>query len=141
MMKYAAKLTLDAHCNGGLVIWSGGPGRGKTKCAEWMQEELNRQYTPDNPSAFRVKHYEVGKVQPWRGREDKVMLRSLYHATIGHMDEGLFRTYPSEALAEFLVHSLQRAKYQIVFVDEAGRLSLSAIDTIVLVSDTAGLMK
>jgi general secretion pathway protein A len=141
MMKYAAKLTLDTHCNGGFVAWSGGVGRGKTVCARWMAEELNNQYDPHNSSAFRVRHYEVGKVPPWAGCEEKIAIRSLWHATIGSMDEGVYRKFPVEAQAELLVHSWQRMNLQLVFVDEAGRLSLDAIDGLVLVSDTAGNMK
>jgi hypothetical protein len=140
MMKYAAKLTLDAHCNGGFVVWSGGVGRGKSVCARWMAEELNSQYDPQNPNAFRVKHYEVGKVPPWSGVEEKIAIRSLWHATIGSMDEGIYRKYPIEALAELLVHSWRRICLQLVLVDEAGRLSLNAIDGLVLVSDTAANM-
>jgi hypothetical protein len=141
MMKYASKLTLEAHYNGGLVMWSGGVGRGKTWCAEWMVEELNAQYDPQNPDTFRLKHYEVGGVRKWSGREEKIALRSLYHATIGPMDEGVYRTFPLEAVAEIVVHGLRRMGYQIIFVDEAGRLSVDALDGFVLVSDTAGNMK
>lgn len=141
MMKYAAKLTLDAHCNGGLAAWSGGVGRGKTICARWMADDLNSQYDPKNPSAFRVKHYEVGKVHPWSGCEEKIAIRSLWQATIGSMDEGIYRKYPVEALAELLIHSWMRMCLQLVIVDEAGRLSLNALDGLVLVSDTAGNMK
>jgi type II secretory pathway predicted ATPase ExeA len=141
MMKYAAKLTLDAHCNGGFVVWSGGVGRGKTICARWLVEELNSQYDPQNPSAFRVKHYEIGKVLPWSGCEEKIAIRSLWHATIGSMDEGIYRKYPVEALAELLIHSWMRISLQLVLVDEAGRLSLNAIDGLALASDTAANMK
>jgi len=141
MMKYASKITLDAHCNCGFVVWSGGVGRGKTMCARWITEELNRQYDPQDMGAFRLRHYEVGKVPPWAGREEKIAIRSLWHATIGSMDEGMYRKYPVEAQAELLVHSWKRMNLQFVFVDEAGRLSLNAIDGLVLVSDTAGNMK
>jgi hypothetical protein len=141
MMKYASKLTLEAHYNYGLVMWSGGVGRGKTWCAEWMVEELNAQYDPLNPDTFRLKHYEVGKIRKWSGREEKIALRSLYHATIGPMDEGIYRTFPLEAIAEIIVHGLRRMGYQIIFVDEAGRLSLDALDGLVLVSDTAAIMR
>lgn len=141
MMKYASKLTLEAHYNGGLVMWSGGVGRGKTCCAEWMVEELNAQYDQLNPDTFRLKHYEVGRIPKWSGREEKIALRSLYHATIGPMDEGVYRTFPLEAIAETIVHGLRRIGYQIIFVDEAGRLSLNALDGLVLVSNTAGNMK
>jgi hypothetical protein len=141
MMKYASKLTLEAHYNCGFVMWSGGVGRGKTWCAEWMVEELNAQYDPVNPDTFRLKHYEVGRIAKWSGREEKIALRSLYHAIIGPMDEGVYRTFPSEAIAEIIVHGLQRMAYQIIFVDEAGRLSLNALDGLVLVSNTAGIKK
>ena len=140
MMKFASKLTLEAHYNCGLVMWSGGVGRGKTWCAEWMVEELNAKYDPQNPDTFRLHHYEVGKIAKWSGREEKIALRSLYHATIGPMDEGVYRTFPLEAIAEMIVHGLRRMGYQIIFVDEAGRLSIGALDALVLVSNTAGIM-
>lgn len=141
MMKYASKLTLEAHYNNGLIMWSGGVGRGKTWCAEWMVDELNAQYDSLKPDTFRLKHYEVGRIAKWSGREEKIALRSLYHASIGPMDEGVYRTFPLEAIAEIIVHGLRRMGYQIIFVDEAGRLSLGALDGLVLVSDTAGIMK
>jgi type II secretory pathway predicted ATPase ExeA len=141
MMKYASKLTLEAHYNGGLVMWSGGVGRGKTWCAEWMVEMLNAQYDPLNPDTFRLKHYEVGRIPRWSGREEKIALRGLYHAIIGPMDEGVYRSFPVEAIAEIIVHGLRRMGYQIIFVDEAGRLSLNALDGLVLVSNMAGIMK
>jgi type II secretory pathway predicted ATPase ExeA len=140
-MKYASKLTLEAHYNCGLVMWSGGVGRGKTWCAEWMVEELNAQYDPLDPNTFRLKHYEVGRIAKWSGREEKIALRSLYHAIIGPMDEGVYRTFPLEAIAEIIVHGLRRMGYQMIFVDEAGRFSLNALDALVLVSDTAGIME
>ncbi|MCA1565867.1 MAG: hypothetical protein LC803_09555 [Acidobacteria bacterium] len=106
-----------------------------------MVEGLNAQYDPLNPDTFRLKHYEVGRIAKWSGREEKIALRSLYHATIGPMDEGVYRSFPLEAIAEIIVHGLRRMGYQIIFVDEAGRLSLNALDGLVLVSDTAGIMK
>jgi hypothetical protein len=121
-------------------MWSGGVGRGKTWCAEWMVEELNAKYGPQNPDTFRLKHYEVGKIAKWSGREEKIALRSLYHKIIGPMDEGVYRTFPLEAIAEMIVHGLRRMGYQIIFVDEAGRLSIGALDALVLVSNTAGNM-
>lgn len=137
MMKYASMLTLKAHCNGGLVLWSGGVGRGKTWCAEWMVEELNAQYDSQNPDSFRLIHYEAGKIAKWSGREEKIALRSLYHKVIGPMDEGVYRTFPLEAIADMIVHGMRTMAYQIIFVDEAGRLSLNALDALVLVSNTA----
>jgi hypothetical protein len=141
MMKYASKLTLEAHYNNGLVMWSGGVGRGKTSCAEWMVDELNAQFDPMKPDTFRLKHYEVGRIAKWAGREEKIALRSLYHAIIGPMDEGVYRTFPLEAIAEIIVHGLRKIGCQMIFVDEAGRLSLNALDALVLVSDTARIMK
>ncbi|HEX8495366.1 MAG TPA: hypothetical protein VF658_21315 [Pyrinomonadaceae bacterium] len=141
MMKYASKLTLEAHYNNGLVMWSGGVGRGKTSCAEWMVDELNVQFDPLKPDTFRLKHYEVGRIAKWSGREEKIALRSLYHATIGPMDEGVYRTFPLEAIAEIIVHGLRKIGCQMIFVDEAGRLSLNALDALVLVSDTARITK
>jgi DNA transposition AAA+ family ATPase len=39
------------------------------------------------------------------------------------------------------VHGLRKIGCQMIFVDEAGRLSLNALDALVLVSDTARIMK
>jgi hypothetical protein len=105
-----------------------------------MVDELNAQYDPQNPESFRLLHYEVGTIAKWSGREDKTALRSLYHKIIGPMDEGVYRRFPLEAIAEMIVHGLKTTGCQIIFVDEAGRLSLGALDALVLVSNTAGLM-
>lgn len=137
MMKMASKLTLEAHYNQGLVMWSGGVGRGKTWCAEWMVDELNAQYDPQNPASFRLKHYEVAPNKQRGGREDKAALRRLYEAIVGPMDEGVYRRFTLEAIAEMVVHGLERTCCQILFVDEAGRLSLEALDALVLVINTA----
>jgi DNA transposition AAA+ family ATPase len=140
MMKLASKLTLEAHYNCGLVMWSGGVGRGKTWCAEWMVEELNAKYDQQNPDTFRLKHYEAGPIDKWSGCEEKKALRSMYHNIIGPMDEGVYRAFPLDAIAEMIVHALRRMGYQIIFVDEAGRLSLGALDALVLVSNKSGSM-
>jgi hypothetical protein len=137
LMQRTAKRTLAVHPLGGLIVWHGRSRIGKTTTARWLAGKIEEAYDVNNPASFRAKHYEVGEVPPWHGQEAKRGMRSLYHATVGRLDEGIYRQYPPEDVAEQLVHGLRRKSIQIVFVDEAGWLSLDAIRGMVLVSDVA----
>jgi hypothetical protein len=87
-----------------------------------------------------VVHYEVGSGSGWPLNNHKRGIRSLYHACIGRLDEGMYRHLPPEDLARQFVHGIRRTGIQIVMVDEAGTLSIGAIRGMVLVRDTAELM-
>lgn len=121
----------------GNTIWYGESRLGKTTTAQYMVQKIEEAYNPQNPHAYRTVHYEAGKVEEWTGNGMKKGIKSLYYATLGRIDEGVYRHDPPEALAAQLVYGLRRKNIQIVFVDEAGVLSLEAIRGIVLAGDVA----
>lgn len=138
MMKSAIRRLLAVHHLGGICVWSGRAGMGKTTTAEHMVKLTEDAYDPDNPRAFRVVHYQAGSKHVTKA-EAKHGIRSLYHGAGCKLDEGAYRTRLPEELAAELVHFLKKTNIQIVFVDEAGCLQLEAIRGMVLVSDTARL--
>lgn len=140
-MKRAANRTLAVHTGGALVCWHGQSRVGKTTTARWLAEQINSQYDPNNPDAFRAVHYEVGEVPTWSGNKQKKGIKSLYNAVVGRFDEGTYRSLPPEELARQLVHGCRRKAVRMVLVDEAGTLSLDAIRGMTLVRDTAELME
>jgi hypothetical protein len=141
MMRRVAARTLAIHGGSGMAVWHGPSRVGKTTTAMWMRQNLNAQYHPDNPDAFRVIHYEVGSGSGWPVNNHKRGIRSLYHACIGRLDEGTYRHLPPEDLARQLVHGIRRKGIQMIMVDEAGTLALGALRGMVLVRDTAELME
>jgi hypothetical protein len=65
-------------------------------------------------------------------------VKSLYFAALRtSLDEGIYQREPLEAIAVLLVHELQKRNIQLIFIDEAGGLSIDAIHGMVLVRDTA----
>jgi AAA domain len=121
----------------GNSLWYGESRLGKTTTAQFMVQKIEEAYDPQNPHAYRAVHYEVGGVGEWTGNEIKKGIKSLYYATLGRIDEGVYRHDPAESIATQLVYGLRRKNIQIVFIDEAGTLSLEAIRGIVLVGDVA----
>lgn len=121
----------------GNSLWYGESRIGKTTTAKYMVQKIEEAYDPENPHAYRAVHYEVGEIAAWTGNEMKKGIKSLYYATIGRIDEGVYRHDPPESLAAQLVHGLRRKNIQLVLVDEAGTLSLEAIRGMVLVGNVA----
>jgi hypothetical protein len=121
----------------GHSLWYGAARVGKTTTAQFMVQKIAEAYDPQNPHAYRAVHYEVGGIEKWTGNEIKKAIKSLYYATLGKIDEGVYRHDPAESLATQLVHGLRRKNIQVIFVDEAGTLSLEAIRGMVLVGDVA----
>lgn len=121
----------------GHSLWYGAARIGKTTTAQFMVQKITEAYDPQNPHAYRAVHYEVGGIEEWTGNEIKKAIKSLYYATLGRIDEGVYRHDPAESLATQLVHGLRRKNIQVIFVDEAGTLSLEAIRGMVLVGDVA----
>jgi hypothetical protein len=132
MMLSAQLRTLSVHDSAGLVIWSGQSRIGKTTTARWMKERINQAFDETNPHAFRCRHYQVGRID-----DEKKAIRSLFHGTIGNLDEGLYRSLPPEDLAGMLAMALVRKRIELIMVDEAGLLTTDAIRGMVLVRDTA----
>jgi DNA transposition AAA+ family ATPase len=138
MMRLIIERTLSVHILGALVIWYGISRIGKTTTAQLMVDKLAEAYDPDDPNAFRAVHYEVGKIEEYTGNETKRGIKSLYNAVIGTpLDEAVYIRDPPEVLAARLVHGAKLRNIQMVFVDEAGLLSLEAIRGMVLVRDVA----
>jgi len=135
MMLEVIGRTFKAHP--GNSVWYGEARIGKTITAGYMTRKIEEAYDPLNPHAFRALHYEVGEVEGWSGNEHKKGLKSLYYATIGKIDEGVYRHDPPEIIAGQIVHALIRKNIQMIFIDEAGKLSLDAIDGMLLVYNKA----
>lgn len=121
----------------GIALWYGDSRLGKSTTARYMVEKIAEAYEASNPHAFRAVHYEVGEIAGWTGNEQKKGIKSLYYATVGRIDEGVYRHDPAESLAAQLVLGLRRKNIRMICVDEAGTLSLEAIRGMILVSDTA----
>jgi hypothetical protein len=141
MMRQVINRTLAVHPLGALVVWYGESRMGKTTTAQFMAREILAAYDENNPLAFRAKYYEVGEIRAWSGNEMKKGIKSLYFAALGTpLDEGVYVKDPPEAIAARLVHELRKRNIQIIFIDEAGCLSIDAIWGMVLVRDVAKAM-
>lgn len=139
MMKEIMGSTIANQPGGGMGLWYGNAGIGKTTTALLLEQKIAKAFkrNPANPNAFLAKHIQVGEVAPWSGNEQKQGIKCLYAATVGQMDEGDYRRLPTNQLAADTVYGLQRLRIKIVFIDEAGCLSEEAIRGMVLVRDIA----
>ncbi|HEV2146287.1 MAG TPA: ATP-binding protein [Longimicrobiaceae bacterium] len=137
LMRRTVKRTLAVHPESALIVWTGVTRLGKTTTARWLVQAIEEAYAPEVEGAFRAVHYEVGRIPQWFSDAGKRALRSAYHASIGTLDEGLFRRSPSEDLARLLTRGLQRKHVQMLLVDEAGLLPMEAIRGLVLLRDVA----
>jgi len=138
MMKEMINRTLAVHALGALVLWYGQSRIGKTTTALYMAEEIHKQFDESNPDTFRAVHYEVGRIRSGSGNEWKRAIRGFYQATLqSQLDEGFYTRNAPEVLARQVVHGLRRRRIELVFVDEAGTLSLEAIRGLCLIRDTA----
>jgi hypothetical protein len=138
-MRTAFDRTLSVHGGGQFAVWTGASRLGKTTTASWGRNRINAAAArPDgDPDAFRAAYLEVGKVGPWGGHAQKQVLRSLFHGLIGKLPEAVYRQSPVEDLAAMIVGGLARDDTQLVWLDEAGRLSVEALDGLCLVVDAA----
>jgi hypothetical protein len=137
-MRTVMERTLAVHVLSALVVWYGRSRLGKTTTALLMVDKLAAIYDPNNPDAFRAVHYEVGGVEAHSGNEVKRGIKSLYNAALStRLDDAVYVRDPPESLAARLVHGLRLRNIQMIFVDEAGLLSLNAIRGMVLVRDVA----
>jgi hypothetical protein len=110
---------------------------GKTTAAQHMVKLIEKAYSPYNPRAFKAAYYETASFKPSSKDQAKHGVRSLYFGVGCNLDEGKYRTCLPEELAADLIYFLKKMNIQIIFVDEAGCLSLDAMRGVVLVSDEA----
>lgn len=138
-MREVKRRTLGVQPGSGIVAWWGTQRIGKSTTARWLVRRINAAYqeNPNDPDAWRAVHYEVGEIPSSAGRPQKMAIRSLWHATLPSLDEGVYRRETPESLARLLVRGLAKRNIEMICVDEAGLLSLSAIRGMVLVRDTA----
>jgi DNA transposition AAA+ family ATPase len=137
-VREAIRSTLATHGDNGIVVWTGRSGVGKTRTGRFMVQGLEQVYSAQNPKAFRSRYYEVGGgTRLSQQRTMRHGIRSLYAATVGPLDERVWRRDPEEEIAARLVKSLQLKRLQLVVVDEAGLLSKEEIRGMVLVRDVA----
>lgn len=138
MMREMINRTLAVHALSALVLWYGQARIGKTTTAIYLSGEINKRFDESNSDSFRAVHYEVGRIGNRGGNEWKQAIRGFYEATHGsQLDEGFYNRNTPEAIARQVVHGLRRRRIELVFVDEAGTLSLEAIRGICLIRDTA----
>lgn len=139
VMREVERRTKRVQPGSGLVAWWGTQRIGKSTTAGWLVRRVNAAYqqNPQHPDVFRAVHYEVGAIPKSAARPQKMAIRSLWHASVGTLDEGVYRRETPESLARLLVKGLAKRNIELICVDEAGLLSLSAIRGMVLVRDTA----
>ncbi|MGB7923415.1 MAG: AAA family ATPase, partial [Pyrinomonadaceae bacterium] len=139
MMKEIMGSTLANQPGGGMSLWYGQAGIGKTTTARLLAQKIDEafKHDPTNRHAFLAKYFQVGEIESGYGNEQKQGLKCLYTATLGPMDEGDYRRLPPEQIAADLVYGWRRLRYKMVFIDEAGCLSLNAIRGMVLARDVA----
>lgn len=135
-MNEIEQLTLSVHQLGGLVVYYGTAGVGKTTTAEWITGRINTAFDHTNPDAFKSVIYQSGKIKD--GNEAKKAIRAFYTAVSGTiLDEKLYWRSTVEDLADLAVHALQRNRVEITFIDEAGLISVDGLSGLVLISDKA----
>lgn len=138
MMKQIVSRTLAVHQLSAVVVWYGESRIGKTTTAEHMVTKILEAHAARDPLAFRAAYAEVGQIPAWSGNEMKKGIKSLHFAAFkSNLDEQIYRRDPPEAVAALLVHELQKRNIQMIFIDEAGGLSIDAIQGMILVRDTA----
>lgn len=140
MMRDARAKTTRAHAqHAPVVVWTGDSDLGKTTTARWLTSHLNEMHgeAPNDERTYRAFHYETGEIPDGADHGDKRAIRGMYYQVVGTLDEGMYRRSPAHRLAEIVVRSLRRQKIEMVFVDEAGLLSIKALRGMALLCDVA----
>ncbi|MFN8665919.1 MAG: ATP-binding protein [Gemmatimonadaceae bacterium] len=135
-MTGAANRTMALHEGSPLVVWTGPSRNGKTVTAKWLAKSINDAAERD-PHGFRAALFEYGGASGASGNDMKRVMRSVYHAVIAKLDEGLYRQLPSEALALHVVNGLRAKNIQMLMVDEAGLLGVEGLRGLVTIRDVA----
>lgn len=127
---------MKAYRGGQAVIWSGPPGAGKTRAAEWLTSDIEKAFAlaEDSPLAFRAVHYEAGPEKKTRKGSGAEALRDLYLAVNGFvMDPGQTHGKPLGHMVRKVCLAIAERRVGIVLVDEAQRLDRNGIDALVSV--------
>lgn len=132
----AANRTMALHEGSPLVVWTGPSRNGKTVTAKWLAKSINDAAEQD-PHGFRAALFEYGGASSASGSDMKRVMRSVYHAVVAKLDEGLYRQLPSEALALHVVNGLRAKNIQMLMVDEAGLLGVEGLRGLVTIRDVA----
>lgn len=132
----AANRTMALHEGSPLVVWTGPSRNGKTVTAKWLAKSINDAAERD-PHGFRAALFEYGGASSASGNDMKRVMRSVYHAIVAKLDEGLYRQLPSEALALHVVNGLRAKNIQMLMVDEAGLLGVEGLRGLVTIRDVA----
>lgn len=138
-MRRVISRTMAVHRGGALLPWVGRSRLGKTTTAKYLNDLINKNFSSEDPCAFRSVHFEVGEINSLAGNDQIKGIRSLYHACVGRLDASLYRRALAQDLAIELVKILKKKRIQMLFVDESGNLSEEAIRGMVLVRNTAEL--
>ena len=138
-MRRVISRTMAVHRGGALLPYIGRSRMGKTTTATYLNDLINKHFSSEDPKTFRSIHYEVGEISSWAGNDQIKGIRSLYHACVGRLDASLYRGALAQDLARQLVYILKKKRIEMLFVDEAGNLSIDAIRGMVLVRNTAEL--
>lgn len=136
MMHDVADRTMGIHDTSPIVVWTGESRLGKTTTKEWLTDRINKAFASDNPAAFKAAHYQATEIGPWPGTDKKAMC-AFHNGILGTLDEGLKRRLKADGLAELIVKSLKKRRIEMVFVDEAGLYSITAIRGLVAIRDRA----
>lgn len=132
----AANRTMALHEGSPLVVWTGPSRNGKTVAAKWLAKSINDAAEAE-PHGFRAALFEYGGASGASGNDMKRVMRSVYHAVVAKLDEGLYRQLPSEALALHVVNGLRAKNIQMLMVDEAGLLGVEGLRGLVTIRDVA----
>lgn len=141
MMREVISRTLAVFGHGTFVVFCGEAGVGKTTTANELRRALDRAFKHEDPNAFRAIYLEVGRVPVGQGHEAKRAIRSLYTAAGAVLDEGIYNRYPPEELAAEFIEFIKMRRIKMIFVDEAGLLSIEAIGGLVTVLDVSRHME
>lgn len=136
-MRRVIARTMAVHRGSSLLPWIGRSRLGKTTTAAYLNNLINKNFSHEDPCSFRSVHYQVGEIAETSPSAQKKGIRSLFHACIGRMDNKFYTRSLPQDLAKELVYGLKKKHIQMIFVDEAGNLSIEALRGMALARDTA----
>jgi type II secretory pathway predicted ATPase ExeA len=137
LVRRTIRQTMDAHPDGGLIVWTGPSRIGKTTTAKEMVKAIEEADTPEDQNAFAPFYYEVsGNANGNRPASAIGGIRSLHFAAIGPIHRR-FRNSPTEDMARRVTQALAERRIEMVFIDEAGTLDIEEIRGLTVVLNEA----